>query len=498
MHESFPPVEKPISYKKDAYEELLKKGEKRKSRFILAALAAIGLHAPLTPQGREIMESILGTIEMKGVEGTYEILEPQSEVEKKEILERMEKRLKRADADGLEAYKGEQRKKLDQGEPESLKEMFFNLERLNGVPAPEVEAAEQKADEMISKFKSQMKGEISRGFINVVVHEMYGNNSNYEWGQGSVVKYFNTGKRNCVSIATAEQIVLEDVLSDLSEEVRSKIHIGREYQKQHVMATLTFDSQVGDIKPVTLRLEPPVGSRAENESGTAWVSLNTQKQALVSDKFVAVKSAGGGRIKSTPDLMIVSDQPVNEGIAIEGALRSSDYVERIVKERDIKPVVKEFKPTEGAMDLIILKENMEPTLDEVRKQIDEALKKPDYEQTVELKDIKKITPEIVKEIAEKSKKNKLNIHADISEWDTELIEELLVSDIEKFSIDFGDKLEINKLIESVQKIIKNRMVSRIPVIRIVFSQRLAGTVSGGRAGLTFDESTLSAKMISRL
>lgn len=492
MLESFPPVEKPVKKKtpkKEKHLTALDKLNNHKRRFIFAAMAAAGLHVPLTPIGRQIMESIGQSTEMKGLEGTRQVLDVQTPEEKQEKIKQINERVARIDRVQLDAYKNEQKEKLAMGEPVTFREMFFNLERLNGVDEAEVKEAEKKADATIAKYKSQMGERMNRGFVTRVVDEMYGSNDTYEWGQGSVVKYFNTGKRNCYAIAAAEEIVFEGLLEDMPPEERESIHVGRENQKQHVIATLTFDKQIGDISPITMRLEPGAPPRMENEPGTAFVTLETQKQALVSDFYITIK-AGAGKVGQSPDILSVSNQPVNDGIIVEGPLRGSDYVQQVAEERGIKPQIQESEPTTEVMSLEILDEDQNEHRQYVKRQIEEALKKPEEVKSIIVGALDVNTPEQIKnwtdELASVVKtQDKVGVYfVSLGHWPEAELEKLLRSKVDKVSFEYAD---VSLLERAIDTIIKDPKGDKIPILQIVTNSFKEQAIPGEKWGVIFEQ-----------
>jgi len=320
---------------------LVKKAKKHK--FAVALLAAMGVHYPITPQGQAVTDRIVEAV--KGAKTVWEtknmVIHPQSDEEKESVKAKIFERGARADAAGQVRFKAEMDQRLDSGEEVRLSQEYFGLAKLNGEDPARVKEAEAKKEELVDRLADRMGDEMSEVFIRSVVDEMFGSSENYVWGQASVTEYFLTGKRNCVSIARAEQMVFEELIVRLPEKERSKYQIGQAFEKQQEIATVTILNADGSVNS-TLYLQPPVRTLvgAIEETGAPVITLSKIKKAIVSPKPVNVKSTvkAGEVVADSPDIESLSNDPVALNIKIQGPLRGSDYVRTIAEERNIVPV----------------------------------------------------------------------------------------------------------------------------------------------------------------
>ena len=231
---------------KKAHGHVDRLGEQLKNnRFLQALFVATGLHVPLLYADKAI-PYIKAAISQLGV-WDGRILYPQSKAERIQVEKRVAERGKARDGKKLDAFKGEARKQLESGQPVSFRDLYFHLEELNGVPRAEVDAARKKADQRIEEYRTKFVNGFEEVELQKFVSEMYGPGTNYQWGQGSVTVYFNTGKRNCNAIAKGELIVLDGVLEHMPEDVRKRYQLGNQYVQQHVYATLSTLRRDGKI-----------------------------------------------------------------------------------------------------------------------------------------------------------------------------------------------------------------------------------------------------------
>ena len=253
--------------------------------------------------------------------------------------------------------KKEQLKKIENGEAIKLNDTYLELEELNGENPEKVKIAKQKKQEMINKFAERMGSDLSEEFIESVVNEMFGADTNYEWGQGSTTEYFITGKRNCVSIARAEQMVFEALIDRLPEANRDKYQLGTAFEKQHEIAILKVLKPDKTISR-TYFLQPPVNTLfgTAERPGSPTVDLASMQRAMMSEKPTKISSnAKAGDIPPSPDIEVLTNQPVSSNIEIQGELKGSGYIERIVKDRKIEIQWKEPSITDDIPDLEIIK-----------------------------------------------------------------------------------------------------------------------------------------------
>lgn len=315
----------------------------RHSRMLKAALVAIGLHVPATPAGQRVLGDAVEWA--KGARTEWEkpgmVIKPQSQAERDAVIAKMFEDGARSNAQERDRAKDDFSRKLDRGQDVPLDEMYFELARTNGEDPERIKEAKRRKDELVARLSERMGDDLSDDFIRTVVDEMYGADANYSFGQGSVTEYFVTGKRNCVAIARAEQMVFEALLAKLPPEKRQKFQLGTAMEKRHEIATLTVLNDDGTVNR-TLFLQPPVrtiqGSR--DRAGSPTVDMATVKRAIVSKEPVRVKAPTkpGEEVADSPDLDVVTNEPVALNIRVDGKLRGSDYVMRIAEERGIKPV----------------------------------------------------------------------------------------------------------------------------------------------------------------
>lgn len=331
-----------------------------KNKFAATLLVAGAIHSPVIARSSGFIEKIEQALQtVKDWERHGAFVMPQSAEEAKKATEKIYERGARVDQDKRTAYVEELRAKMESGEEVKLNETYLKLEEVNGVNPEKVKIAEQNKQAMIEKFTKQMGDDLTEDFIKSIVNEMFGSSDNYEWGQGSVTEYFNTGKRNCLSIARAEQMIFEALIERLPEEKRSKYEIGNAFEKQHEIAILKVLNPDGSIDK-TYFLQPPVNTLVgkADRPGSPTVSLKAMQSAIVAKKPVTISSnAKPGEIASSPDIITIGNQPVSTNIDIQGDLKGSDYIERIVKEREIEIQWKEPSTTDQVMDLEIIKKD---------------------------------------------------------------------------------------------------------------------------------------------
>ena len=346
----------------------------KQNKFATTLLVAGALHSPViarstafTAQIKQVLDTVNDWEKPGGV------IRPQSEIDRQKVVDKIHSRGERVDQENKNAYINELREKMESGEDVKLNESYLTLEKLNGVDPERVKIAEQKKQEMIESFASRMGEDLSEEFIRSVVNEMFGPNDNYVWGQASVTEYFITGKRNCVSITRAEQMVFEALIDRLPAEKRAKYELGTAFEKQHEIAILKVLTPDGSIDK-TYFLQPPVDilSGKANRPGSPTISLKALQTAMVAKESVTISSnAKPGEISPSPDLDIITDQPVPLNINIQGDLRSSNYNERIVEERGIGIRWKEPSTTDEIMDLEIINNN---DAEKAKQKINEAYK----------------------------------------------------------------------------------------------------------------------------
>jgi len=333
---------------------------RKAAMFLLAAALA---HAPVFPQTRAAFENVVEMVKgMTDWEKPNMVIHPQTVADRKAVTDRMYERGARSDAKGTEAYKEGIREKMERGEPVSFKRMYLDLERLGGEDPEEVKKAEEKLDQLIASYGGQMNGRMDEAFVRRVVMERFGSDQDYVWGQASLTKRMTTGKRNCVSFAREQQVIFEGLIAQLPPEQQSRYEVGLTMEKQHEIATVTVKRADGSIE-ATYLLQPPIDKIANgtDRAGSPNVSLETVKKAIVSKEPVRVAAdAKGQEIPSSPDLDIITDQPVGLNLKVEGRLRGSDYVQEVAQERGVKPVPQEPERLVGVQELEVMDQQEGP------------------------------------------------------------------------------------------------------------------------------------------
>jgi len=333
----------------------------KQNRFIKAALVAVGLHMPLTPAGQRMLKDAVEHVHQARTEWEKPgmVITPQSQQERDYVVARIYEQGARSDAKAAARLKDELGNRLDQGQEVPLDEMYFKLAKTSGEDPERIKEAKRRKDELVERLAARMKGEMSDAFIRSVVDEMYGPDSNYVWGQGSVTEYFLTGKRNCVAAARAEQMVFESLLAKLPPEKRKLYQIGLAMEKQHEIATISVMNGDGTVNR-TIYLQPPVKTLygAREQAGSPTVPMETIKRAMVSKTPIVVKSPEkpGETIADSPDIDTVTDDPVQLNLKVDGKLRGSDYVAHIAEDRGIKPVKAQPEKLVGVQELEVLKD----------------------------------------------------------------------------------------------------------------------------------------------
>ena len=110
------------------------------NRLAKVILVSLGLHTPLIPEvGRHLLKEKERAEEIMRLWNESDmVIRPQGEKARKEVARRRMERARRADVEGIKEYKQRVREKMDNGEPVSFRDMYFELERLNGIPEGEV------------------------------------------------------------------------------------------------------------------------------------------------------------------------------------------------------------------------------------------------------------------------------------------------------------------------------------------------------------------------
>lgn len=308
-------------------------------------LIAGSLHLPLNERiakGIEVTAHVASEALKDAWEREHMVLHPQSKEQQARVNADVAAREQNIDAAARKSYKAETEKKLESGEAPSLKRMQFDLEKLNGIPAAEVESAEKKADALIAKYSADVGDDLDEDELKRISTEMYGKPESYKWEQGSAVRYFNGGERNCVAVSRAQGIVMEGVLAHLPPEKRAHWRPATQLVKQHEMAAMEHLDDAGKRDALYILEGDKTRKWAgpEAEPGTVTLQMSDVKKALVSSSPLEAKAAGTGKpgeVKRSADIDAVTDEPVQLNIKIEGPLKGSDFVVQQAKREGIAP-----------------------------------------------------------------------------------------------------------------------------------------------------------------
>jgi hypothetical protein len=326
------------------------------SPFAKALIVAAGLHAPVFSM--KVFDRVKETAEH--IKELPRVIKPQSYETMLRVMSETAEREKKIDKQKLADFKKAEREKQERGEESNYGEMRLNLEKLNGVDTEEVERAEKISKERIEKFTAKAESGITESFLREFVDEMYGNPSNYEWDQASMVKYFNTGKRNCVAITQAQTLVLDGVIHQLPVDQQKKYEVGKTIVKEHEYATVTVKEANGDSTTYELDGHVRVLKNKKETAGSKNVPLDTLKKGMVAEKPIKLAAAqDGSEIKSSPDLIVTTNQPVNDGVEVEGPLRASDFVMQEVEREGLQIQVQQAVDVPSTMEITSLHEEQE-------------------------------------------------------------------------------------------------------------------------------------------
>ncbi len=309
----------------EAQDKAKKKITSGSTRRILAPLAvSLGVHAAIGTVEEKPWQDITLTVQRMW-EKPGMVVRPQSDADRSRTNNAIEERRRRMNAPELARYKETIRTRMESGESFSYQDLFFELERLNGVKPEKIGDAKRIARQTIELYAKDLGSELREELIRRVVTDMYGAPENYDWGQASVSEYFVTKKRNCDSIAQAELIVFEGLVSRLPPEQQKTYQLGKEKIKQHDIATLNAGKDFFKLEPPVLKL-----FLDQNPPGSVVIPMEILKKALVADKPITVNATKpkNGEVKDSPDIDAVTNEPVSDGIAVEGKLRGSEYVMR--------------------------------------------------------------------------------------------------------------------------------------------------------------------------
>ncbi|MCI0479308.1 hypothetical protein L0Y59_02080 [Candidatus Uhrbacteria bacterium] len=314
----------------------------------MAAISA-ALHTPLTPMYRDAYDAMFP-------DKPDTVLRPQSYDAMLATSARVAEREGHIVPERVNAYKEEIRDRFKRGEPVSFRELYLDMERLNGVDADKVARAKTAAAKRAEAFAARFGNDLDRAELVQFVGEMYGDPSNYDWGQASVTEYFETGKRNCVAIAKAELVVLEGIIDRLPPDARARYELGINKMKQHEVATLT-DRQSGETFLLEGFVESLKGTK--EVTGTKTIDIQTLKKGIVAEKPIEV-AAKEGEVEKSPDLFVLTNQPVYDGIEVTGPLSGSEYVVQEAKRQGFEPEVATAPDNiNDAIEIEVLKEGEE-------------------------------------------------------------------------------------------------------------------------------------------
>jgi len=413
-------------------------------RLAKAIVVAAALHAPLVPKlGRMIEDRVEDAKDLWNRSDA--VLHVQSDGEKAEVRKRVRDRETRTDPEVREATKQKYREQLEKGESISFKQLYFDMEQVNGVPAERVEQAKRLADSDIRKYVEAAQGNLSDPLIRRIVSDLY-DARKYEFGAASVSDCYLDGKCNCFSTAKRELITFEGVIQSLPEPSRKRFELGIRMVQQHQIATLGIRSQADAAPEQVYLLEPSmkVETRQTDRSGTADVGLDLLKKSMVAEKPVVIQAATGDTlVASSPRLDVETDQPVSDGIVVEGRLRGSDFVRHLAEERGIEP---EIEKKSDVMEVTFEKEKFDPETLKAK-----SIGRGDAPPLLFIGDLDSPTPERI--AALKGLDSSTTVHAQkIGSWDVKNIRAMLALPYENW--------EFGQLSPSVIAVLKERVIER--------------------------------------
>lgn len=354
----------------------------KQSRGLKVILASAALHIPLSPLGQkawdEMKELISAETEETEEVEEEEVLRLQTDEEYMATKKIEAERLQRIRPGEVEKTKQELRERMEGGEALTYKELYLRLEQANGVLPEEVEAAEKIADQKIEEYSKRFGDSIDHAELKQFVSEMYGPAENHVEGQSSVAAYFNTGKHTCISFGRGTLIVLEGIIAKLPKKEQSKYALSENGQYQHQVGQITITDD--ENKQTTYFLESDVLALKEKRElpGTKSVSLETLKRALIAEKPLVFKVAKGENVKSGPRLIFYANQPVDDGIELEGKLAGSDFVvQEAEKQNKFVEKQKPVDPTAVMEFATLTSEEIDALYDKTGPKLPEDKKKND-------------------------------------------------------------------------------------------------------------------------
>jgi len=365
----------------------------KKSPMAQAAIVAAGLHVAV-PVGIEATR--IGVAHARTQQerwhGEGSVLRVQSDAVRDAVASRVQEREKHQDLEKLKAYREKAAERLEKNESVGFEELYFQQAEAKGVPHERIEQAKKAVQGMVEHFSSKLEGGLSDQEIKDISREMF-DLAEYEWGQGSVVDYFVDHKRNCVAVAQAETIVFDRLLERLPEDQRGRFHTGRRFENQHQIAVMGVAPSVDAAPERFIILQPPYNTEhsGAHPAGTAMVSDVQLKQALVgkSVKASAVAPRKGEEVESGPRIDALVNQPVDEGIVIEGKLRVANENIREAKKEGIEPMVRqEYEKKFGGMEIEIQFED--PTL--LTRLIEDVVRRAKPYELAPTVDLEKVKP----------------------------------------------------------------------------------------------------------
>ncbi len=339
-------------------DRLRKFGERNKVLFG-AFIAAGALHLPLSDTVRNVtnLKDAIAN-ELKNPKSPWErpnmVVHTQSDEETEQVRSAVDQRLRRTNPADIAAYKQDVREKLERGENIRFDELYFNLEIKNGVPAEDVERAKLRATEIAEAEWEKAGHQLTEATLRSQVASMYALGPHHD-AQASVSKYFNTGVHSCVSFGKGMLIILEKEIAKLPADQQINYELGLKKMKNHEIATITIRSPGG--KEVVYDLEPGLRNTSINEPGTAHVSLAMLKAAMVSPVVFRVNANGApSEVADSPEIILVNDQPVGDGVEVTGKLTISDFRIQQLQREELIPEEKPFVPTPDVLQVEILHE----------------------------------------------------------------------------------------------------------------------------------------------
>lgn len=361
-----------------------------------------------------------------------QIFDPLNEKEKQKIRQEVTNRLNRIDINALNGYRRNAFLRLTEKKFIGVNELYPDLERLYGVPDDAVDQFWKKIQERINNIKSRIQGsDFSDDFIREVVEKRY-EEGIYAWGQGSCVDFENSGFYNCVSMAMEMHIIFETLLRNLPKNVQKHWRLGSIFEGQHEIAVLwKIDENTGKyLQTYLLQAPMKILEGDGNEPGTAIITLDDLKLAIVSDNITVIQ-AKPGKFQKGARIIIESNQPVPRNIHIEGELRGASFNLTEIQRKKIQPQQIEKSVFQGMEVMPVDTGSVEMRNRFLKTLYMTNLEDPAHDGYIMARDLIMPSVETIQAIEAKNDQENDKIYGvelgDVSLWSPEAIQALFVS-----------------------------------------------------------------------